>query len=74
MSNKILELRKDFESDDYSSNYNPFKLPPGQKVSLDELIKLKDDLIKVRDFWEKQNVGLIKNETNLVLSFPLFSD
>ncbi|QQY78246.1 S8 family peptidase [Mycoplasma mycoides subsp. capri] len=58
MSNKILELRKDFESDDYSSNYNPFKLPPGQKVSLDELIKLKDDLIKVRDFWEKQTLKI----------------
>lgn len=58
MSNKILELRKDFESDDYSGNYNPFKLPPGQKVSLDEFIKLKDDLIKVRDFWEKQTLKI----------------
>nr|VZS01038.1 hypothetical protein MF5582_00934 [Mycoplasma feriruminatoris] len=58
MPNKIVELKKDFVSNDYNQKFKPFEIPSNQDVKLDHFIKLKDDLIKVSNFWKTQELQI----------------
>lgn len=52
--NNILSLRSEFQSKSSSSKPGPKNIPKNQHVEINHLIKLKDNLIAIENFWKNE--------------------
>ncbi|HHT95183.1 MAG TPA: S8 family peptidase [Clostridia bacterium] len=56
--NEILQLKGRFEQKDSGNRPGHSNIPKNKEVKVSRLIDLKNDLVKVREFWEKESLRI----------------
>lgn len=57
--NDILQLKGHFKQRSRNSQPGPSNIPRGQKVAVEHLKELKDDLMQVADFWRNDSLNIM---------------